>query len=163
MGSFVIERLHLRARAIADHVDNTEVFDTALFRGLVNAQCLALRDHTHREGLVGNTAPVDFGGDARFRVGDAIRDHGKRLEVHSLVVGPNDDLGIVRACLQHAESGVLYVAVSPIVVASHLSPKARLCRPAAEDSVRLWTASAAEQCTAWKFSVDTGMYTVVCP
>ena len=42
MDAFVIERLHLRARAIADHVQATTVMESSVCAGLVNVQANAM-------------------------------------------------------------------------------------------------------------------------
>ena len=51
---FIIERHHLRVRAVADPIDNTRVFETSVMSSLLTAQCNELAsDFRHGSVLLG--------------------------------------------------------------------------------------------------------------
>ena len=109
--AFVIERLHLRARSVADHVTNTSSWEQALCAGILNTHSHALRTRGTEEGLTGASVTCDVGPLKGARVADGLRSAGRALEVDSMVTMMSRTLvGVVIACVEAAD-GIQYVAV----------------------------------------------------
>ena len=160
MDAFVVERLHLRARSVADHVSNTKVFEQALCTGLLNAQSHALQGDRVTLGLVGKCLRTDVGDIPQALVADAMRIGGRYIEVDAVVASARSHVGIVRACMEH--EGQLFALVTPLAISRHVA-KAVLCEATGGRELQLWRAADTEPCLAWKRCCRSGAYTVVTP
>ena len=61
--AFVIERLHLRVKVVAELVRNTQTFERSSSASLINSHCQLLQDEKFGDGLVGRCCPL-FGSAA---------------------------------------------------------------------------------------------------
>ena len=75
LDAFLIERTHVKVKAIADHIRNTSSFERSVLSGVLNCHFRTLAQATDIAGLRGNTAPLP--GYPEVRVAD-------RLEIFAL-------------------------------------------------------------------------------
>ena len=161
MDAFVVERLHLRARSVADHVANTATYEQAVCAGILNTHSLAVRSRGTQEGLVGPSVESEVGALQRPRVADALRVAGRFLEVGSMVTlsrSPSAPIGHTLACVE--AGGLFYVVVDEADDVRARQDKAAFCRLA--DRAAIWLAADVEQCLAWRLA-DDGVYIVIRP
>ena len=160
MDAFIVERLHLRARAVADYVGNTAVFDQAVCAGILNSHSLSLRSPSSSgDGLVGPISIADVGDLRQAHVSDALRDAGKYLEVDAMVLTSSGCAGQVRACV--AAGATFYVVAAPMRPTRPRTGRAIHCLPSNGEH-ELWPARDVEQCLAWQRS-EAGEYTLIAP
>ena len=80
--AFVVERLHLRVKAVAEPIRNTSSFERSCLASLINTHCRVLHEEHFGNGLVGRSAPL-VGTPAD--VADCMRVHDMQLTVGDLV------------------------------------------------------------------------------
>ena len=143
MDAFVIERLHLRARAVADHVQNTSVMESSVCAGLVNVQANAA---TTMGGLEGAVAPYPHPQLQHVSVSDRMRAYGKRFCTGDLVESSGQVACIVACTREHAE---LKLIVDVCCASRAVSRHGRICtRMPAQRCV--WSAAEASPVAAWQ-------------
>jgi hypothetical protein len=142
--AFVIERLHLRVRCIADNVKDLHTFERSVLSGVVNDQCRRGKDHLCGGGLLGRTAPFPNLPDAL--VSDKVELGGLRIAVGD-VVFRGEELGVVVAC--GAEEAELFVVVDPwhriYALSAHSSAWALR-----SDVREVWGFAEIAECGAWQ-------------
>ena len=149
MDAFIIERLHLRARGVADFAHNLGKYSQAVQAGLLNAQAHAARVAKHAEGLIGKTAQLQHA-----TVGDIIQVAGNTIAVGSAVQNLERGMGMVIACVE--EEGDLGVLVTPMAEVAAKQGRARYCKVVG-DVAQLWPVRGTDACLAWKTNVATGV------
>ena len=98
LDAFVVERMHLRVKQIADLIHNTSAFEASVLAGVLNLQFQSARDILKPDDVRGKTAQVDING-TRATVADHLSFHGWDLHCDDLVVR-QDVFGKVIACLR---------------------------------------------------------------
>ena len=140
--SFVVERLHLRVRAAAEHVKKLEGYERTVLSRVLNDQARALQIVATR-GLIGVRA--SFPGLPSATVSD-------RMEVDGVHVAVGDFVRrgqyIAKAVACAEEGGVLFVVVDLQVVAHTCSPRSSTYTLTGDRSV--WPASDISEVVAWK-------------
>ena len=57
--AFVVERLHLRVKAVSEHIKNTARFELTAVSSVINCQARDLAESNFEDTLIGMTAPLD--------------------------------------------------------------------------------------------------------
>ena len=140
--SFVVERLHLRVRAAAEHVKKLEGYERTVLSRVLNDQARALQIVATR-GLIGVRAP--FPGLPSATVSDRMEVDGVHVAVGDFV-RRGQDIAKAVACAE--EGGVLFVVVDLQVVAHTCSPRSSTYTLTGDRSV--WPASDISEVVAWK-------------
>ena len=143
MGAFVIERLHLRARAIADHVQHTTVMESSVCAGLVNVQANAM---TTLGGLEGAVAPYPHPELQHVSVSDRMQACGKHFCTGDLVESSGQVGRIVACAREHAE---LKLIVDVCCASRAVSRYGRMCTLVPSQRC-VWTAAEASPVAAWQ-------------
>ena len=140
--AFVVERLHLRVRAAAEHVRKLEGYERTVLSRVLNDQARALQIVATR-GLIGVRAP--FPGLPSATVSDRMEVDGVHVAVGDFVRRGQDTAKVV-ACAE--EGGVLLVVVDLQVVAHTCSPRSSTYTLTGDRSV--WPANDISEVVAWK-------------
>ena len=152
---FVVERLNLRVKEVAEHVDDTHIWERSVSASLFTKQFNALRDgNCHfSNGLVGKcTTPREC---PNVSLAKAVRFYGKEFHVHDIAISA-DAVGRVAACAFDASDLLLIVQVmEPIGPMTKSSNRYRLTRRLGA----LFVADAREA-SAWYMNAP-GEYTVL--
>ena len=80
--AFVIERLHLRVKAVAEPVRNTSCFERSCLASLINSHCRLLQEEKFGDGLIGRSAVLD---GTSADIADCMRVQGMQLSVGDIV------------------------------------------------------------------------------
>ena len=115
----IIERLHLRARRIADNVTNTAAYETSVLSGILNYHCRQVADApaAFKAGLVGRTALwPEFPG---VTVADQLHVGGFEVTIGD-VVACGASLGFAVACA--SEHDQLFVVVDSLSKIDNVRP-----------------------------------------
>lgn len=80
--AFVVERLHLRVKAVAELVRNTTCFERSCLASLINSHCRLLQDGQVGDGLVGRRVAL---AGTPAQVADSMRVQGMQLSVGDVV------------------------------------------------------------------------------
>ena len=143
MDAFVVERLHLRARVTADHIDDLGSYEASLCAGIVNSQAAG-------EATIGclevRTPPLPHAELSHVQVADRMYSHGKRISVGDWVQR-GEEVGQVVACVN--ERGDLTLIVDVASRARACSRRGRLCSLAG--CMRsLWRPAGMQVVAAWR-------------
>ena len=142
--AFIIERLHLRVRNIAENIKLNHSFERSVLSGVLNDHARRALDANEGGGLIGAVAPLPQV-DGAF-VADKLEFGGFRVAVSDYVFR-GEELGIVVACC--VDSAILYVIVDVLQQVSELSPHSSVWR---HDGSRrfVWKVSEVSECLAWQ-------------
>ena len=141
--AFVIERLHLRVKAISEHIDNTIAFERSVLCGLINAHAKRAQERLGGCGLIGESRKVpslDAWVSERLEFGGL-----------SVVVGDyvfrGDTCGKVTACI--ADESVVSVVVDVARKVAERTASAAVfgLRSSARE---VWRASDVSESLVWK-------------
>lgn len=154
--AFVIERLHLRVRPLADNAKRLQGWERSVLSGVVNSHARSAREDSCRvlgAGLVGRVAEHPVA--PRSIIADKLELGGFRVSVGD-VVCKGECAGEVAACLVF--EGELWLVVNAWRQLRKVSAhSATWC--ANGHNVQTWRVSDAEECVAWK--VERGEATVI--
>ena len=114
--AFIVERIHLRIKAIAEKVKKTTCFERSTLNGTLAAQLSAMEELTATNGLLGMTAPMP--GVPGARVADRFEVAGIEIRVGDVVVY-GEDPGIVVACA--VEGGEVFAVVNALTKISSIT------------------------------------------
>ena len=153
--AFVVERLHLRARTVADHACKLNSFEVAVLNGLVNVQCNAARHERAGPALLGRSAP--FPGVPGAYAGRRLEAHGAHVSADD-VVRLRGAIGTVRVCV--IEEGNSFLVVDEHELVRVLSDTCTVCSSATGCARSFWKADDVELCAAWRYA-DAGANLVV--
>ena len=151
--TFVIERLHLRVRAAAEHIKKLESYETSVLSRVVNEQFRALQEGFGGHRVLGRHAP--FPGIPAAKVADTLEFDGVHVSVGD-IVRRGQDIAKVVACAE--EDGALFAVVDLQVVAHTCSPRSSTWTPRGARSV--WSAGDIAEVVAWK-DLDEGRTLVI--
>ena len=152
--AFVIERLHLRVKAVSENVKNTKTFERSVLSGVVNSHVRSANQKWIGGGLVG--AAVQHPIVQESLVADHVELAGVRVAVGD-VVCCGERMGQVVACVTY-ESGLLLV-VDAWRLAQRLSQHSSKWQTIGAQRCA-WQVAEAEECIAWKKEAD-GYTTVI--
>lgn len=142
--SFVIERLHLRVRAVAEHCKELGKFEVSVLSGVINDHARRLSDATYAQGSMGRSLP--FPGLQGAMVSDNLELAGARVAVGDFVFRGNFELGIVVACA--CDGGELFAIVDEWDKVAEVSLHSARWASAGRRAV--WRASEVSECAAWQ-------------
>ena len=146
--AFIIERLHLRARDIANRVYNTTAYEASICAGLVNRQ--ASGEGT-LGGLEGDQCQMPVGGLEHVLIADRMYFHSKRFASDD-ILQRGQEIGRVVACAKEHDELALIVDVCALV--TRTSRVGRRCRWGGQRQV--WLPSDAHVAAAWKETTVQG-------
>lgn len=107
LDAFIIERIHLQVKWVAETVTNTTTFELSVLAGVTNVAFTRSRDCTNLYGgLVGRTAPVP--GFPAALLADHLEHHGLKISSGDVVLSGHT-AGKVLACLR--ENAALYAMI----------------------------------------------------
>jgi hypothetical protein len=140
---FVIERLHLRAKAMANSVLNTAVFERSVLSSMLNTHRTALLAmDSDQSGLSGRTSILPECPSAR--IASSLVQGGLQISVGDFAFH-GDSMGSVVACC--LEFGCLYVIVDKFEFLRRLSAHSGVWRRGAAREV--WHVAAVELALCW--------------
>ncbi len=148
LDAFIVERIHLQVKWIAEFVKNTSTFELSVLSGVTNCAFRRAREAMQVfGGLVGRTAPLP--GFAGALVADHLEHGGMKVSSDDVVIsGPKT--GKVVACLR--EGSKLFVLVEAwrrvAVVSEHSDKWLR------DDARELWATTSICLPLAWYTSGD---------
>jgi hypothetical protein len=155
--ALIIERIHLRIRAIADNVKNTEAYERVVLSGVINGQVRKLQQTPVGNGLRGPT--VECPKFVNAKMGDC-------MDIDGLIVNVDDyvfhhgTVGIVRACCAD-DQGAVYAVVDSLHCVRTIS--AHSASWSTRRAVRtVWRAEALTGALAWQLSRPAGEVVVIC-
>ena len=122
LDAFIIERLHLRVKRIADNVHNTSTFELSVLSRLVCVQEASLRQSCASTALVGPSVRLR---DGPVTVADSMLVSGLRLDVDDVVIAHTRaalQAGRIVACLREDENNNLHAVLEMLVFDQRLSP-----------------------------------------
>ena len=154
MDAFVIERLHLRARAVADFVKYTHDYEVSLSAGVINVQ---VGGSGTASGLEGRTAQFPHPELPHVRVADRLSTHGKRNPMEDWVQC-GEEFGRVLACVE--ERGELYLIVTLASVVRSVSRRGRLCTLVGGERA-LWSPTDSHGVAGWRPTATEGEFHVM--
>ena len=150
MGAFIIERLHLRAKAIADHVHNTTAMGSSVCTGLANVQANAV---TAMGGLEGSIAPYPHQDLQHVSVSDRMRAAGKHFAIGDLVEKSGQVARVVACTKEHGEFSLV---VDVCAECRPIGTYGRACT--LEPAVRcIWGVAEAHPIAAWQHTEGDGI------
>ena len=142
---FIIERLHLRVKAVAENIKNLHTSERSVMSGIVNDQVRRLRVDSLSSGLLGRTAKLL--GFPDVLLADHLDLQGFCVAVDDYVFYGNVGFGQVLACC--IEGDMFFVIAKPMRKVSDLSStSSRWTNLGAERAV--WRATVLSECVAWK-------------
>jgi len=145
--AFVVERVHLRVKAVAEHVDNTRAFERSVLSSLVTSHIRSLETWELGDRLIGSTGVLDCGSNVRV---------GGRMSVYSVkyktgdVVMRGDDVALLTACALQADE--LYGFVRPLGKVADITGHASSY--VLSDGLALWSANELMLALAWRRRPD---------
>jgi hypothetical protein len=150
LDAFIIERIHLRIKRIADLIDNTQTYERSVLAGSVNVHIREAASFT-RDGLRGKIG--QWPGLPMVHVADRLEVAALKLAIGDFVFY-GDDAGIVKACVQ--DEGVLMVLADTFEQISVLTPHAFEFRRSGVEAI--WLAIHLEVAVAWYASENGNFF-----
>ena len=152
LDAFVVERMHLDVKSVAEHVRNTFRFERSVLAGVLNKHFRALADHAAFVGLRGRVGQLP--GVPDIFVADAMEFDGQKTSACDLVFGGGEEraVGQVVACIADIGSKTLAVVVDLLQFMGPLSDHSSTWR--LTDTQVVWAASGLELPLAWYIGED---------
>ena len=155
LDAFVIERTHLRVKAVAEHVQNTLSYELSVMASLATVCWKDAETDEFGNCLLGPTAPLT-GIDGAW-----IAD---RMQVWSVEISVDDMVFKSGALSWHLArlmggDGRLFALVRPAVVASRPSDHSVLCRPSGD--LEAWPERQVMVSLAWRSEPDGSILVIV--
>ena len=144
--AFIIERLHLRIKGVAESVKLNESFERSVLSGVTNAHANRARFDCRHGGLTGKVAPFPRIGGAL--VSDKLERYGFHIAV-SDIVARTEQVGQVIACCIDTDHAILYVVVSALEKVADLSQHSSLWHERDLDR-QLWRVDDVSECLTWQ-------------
>ena len=131
LDAFIIERLHLRCRVIADDVKFTGVFERSALKGMVTNHWRRLQTLDGRSGLRGHCRPCP--GVPGAQISDHMEFFGLDMWKGDVVCRGANHAGIVLALA--SEGGELFAVVQVMAFLATVTPHSSSWRPTAANQV----------------------------
>jgi hypothetical protein len=152
LDAFVIERTHLRVKAVAEPIKNVRGFERSALASLLTTTLQS--KELPSDGLLGRSAPLP--GAALFvRVADRLRVWGTEIAFQDVVIR-NGSAAWVAACA--LDAGVLTLLVYPLHPTQAVSEHCDMCQLHSE--LVAWSAADVTLALAWRRRGD-GSFMVV--
>jgi len=153
--AFIIERIHLRIKAVADNVKSSAGYERSVLSGVINDHARILRESNFANSLRGKTAECP--GMPTARISDALEIEGLHVSVGDYVF-QDEALGVILACVADSD-GALYVVVDSFVLIRRLS--AHSARWSTHLATRAtWRAASIQDALRWQFDAPGEVVTV---
>lgn len=147
LDAFVIERMHLVVKRVAEHIKNTEVFEKSVLSGVANVHFRAISQDGGPVGLRSPVSPCP--GLSGVSMSPCLEYLGLSVRVGDLLFR-TEAAGEVLACL--AAGGRLLVLVGILVPERRLSDISAVYRLGLQHEA--WLAEHVEQALAWQHHED---------
>ena len=141
--AFVVERLHLRVKHVAEHVRNTRAFERSCLASLINSHIASLEGHRFGDSLIGNLQRCPR---VRASLASQMTVLGLVTTVGDIVL-LNGIAGVVRACA--LEDNVFCAIVEAFAQIRNVSAHSDLWRRGG--AIEAWPAVALLAASAWYF------------
>ncbi len=122
--AFVLERMHLTAKGVADLQDNTSRYERSVLAGVLNVQCRLLQGVASASLLDVHVAPLPGYPDAL--VSDNMQVRGEHFSVGDLIRCGGNRAREVLACVK--EHDAFYVIVNELSLIEALTPQSSTWR-----------------------------------
>ncbi len=147
LDAFIIERTHLRVKALAEHVKNTTSFEQSVLSGVLTATAQRWQGESSSSGLRGRTARLP--GVAGASVADAAEVLGIEVRVGDVVVRGASVAEIAACADQHGELFLFVVPMDSVrQVTSHCDCHRKV------QGLAVWRAIDAAHAVAWQQLAD---------
>jgi hypothetical protein len=153
LDAFIVERIHLRIKAVADNVKKTNAYESSCLKGTLAVQLSTLESQVATGGLLGKTAPMP--GVVGARVADRMEVAGIEIRVDDVVVY-GEDLGVVVACA--VEGCEVFALVRALATVDAIT--ATVGRYSERADVEVWPALSCVPAVAWRCEADGSMVVV---
>ena len=148
----MIERSHLRVKAVADHVRNTASFERSVIASLATVCWTHAQTDEFGNCLLGPTAPLHGA-----LIADQMQVWSVEFSIDDMVSKSGGQVGSVVACCSF--DGRLFAFVRPALLASRPSEHSVLCRPS--DGLEAWPERELMHCLAWRSEPDGSIIVIV--
>ena len=155
LDAFVIERSHLRVKAVAEHVQNTASFERSVMASLSTVCWTHAETDVFGNCLLGPTAPLP--GIHETWIADRMQVWSVEFTIDDMVSKSGGQVGSVVACC--SSDGLLFAFVRPAVVASRPSDHTVLCSLSA--CLEAWPERELRLCLAWRSEPDGSIIVIV--
>ena len=145
LDAFVIERTHLRVKAVAEHVQNTVSYERSVMASLATVCWTHAQTDEFGNCLLGPTAPLHGAW-----IADRMQVWSVEISIDDMVSKSGGQVGSVVACCSF--DGRLFALVRPAVVASRPSDHSVLCRPSGD--LEAWPERQLMVSLAWRSEPD---------
>lgn len=147
LDNFILERLHLRVRDLANKLDNTTRYEASLLASLMHFQDASLASQSLKVGLCENTLQDVPGTLPGTRVSRSLQTSlGQQLTVGDVCFhGSTSHAGRIKACI--SQNGVSYVAVALLARVEKLTDESAAYRPT--ELRHAWPADDVVAASAW--------------
>ena len=151
--AFVVERIHLRVKSIAEKITNTVSFERSVLSGVLSTHMQVLEEREVGDCLLGRSAPLP--GFLGARVADRMQVFGVEFWVGDVVLY-GDSVAKVEACVRQCDE--LFACVRPFAKVADIASHAASYEPLADTVV--WEASVLVHSLAWRAKSDGSMLVV---
>ena len=155
LDAFVIERTHLRVKAVAEHVRNTVSYERSVMASLATVCWQHAETDEFGNCLLGTTAPLT--GIHGAWIADRMQVWSVEFSIDDMVSKSGGQVGSVVACCSF--DGRLFALVRPAVVASRPSDHSVLCRPSGD--LEAWPERQLMLSLAWRSEPDGSILVIV--
>ena len=150
---FVVERLHLRVKACAEHIKNTRRVEWSVLSNAVNTHVRDASKMRVKDGLVGHVARM--GRFPSASISDNCQVKELRCSVGDFVMNCETCGQVVACCV---EEGEIFVVADELQELSKLSQQSGVWAPIA--SRQVWRAAELSEVAAWQANAD-GTFLIV--
>ena len=153
--AFVIERLHLRVKSIAENVKNLRQFEASVLSGVLNSHVRRAAESLPGCGLLGRT--ISPPGEPEILLSDSVELGGKVFAVGDCVLH-GKELGSVVACCSNGHD--LFVFVDTWTRVSQMSPHSSKWDKSGSRRV-CWRAADVQECVCWQCHSDSSLTLII--
>lgn len=145
--AFIVERLHLRIKAIAEPVECTTSFERSVLAGVLTSQVRSLNDADFKDGLRGKAQALP-GCAALFA--DRLEFKGLAISFADIVMRVDGATGQVIACA--VENEVFYVLIEIMDLVTTVSPQSAKYK--CTKAQQVWRVDSVQLALAWYLEGD---------
>ena len=145
--AFIVERLHLRVKAIASHVKCTTAFERSVLAGVLTSQKRLLHSMNIADGLQGKQAQLPH---STALVSDSLKFKGLKISVEDIVYHSTDEAGKIIACVMEGDE--LFAVVERIAFVENVSLQSAKYK--CTDIRTTWRVESLQLAFAWYVDLD---------
>ena len=153
--AFLIEKAHLRAIAVADHIENTSMYEQSVLARMMHSQVNSLRELGPQAELMGTSAPFPGFDDAL--VSDNLAIEGVTYSVGDFVFLDTTTPGQILACVQEGED--FFVVVHAFVLVG-MRLSVHSANYTCQGARAVWLARNVSLALAWR-EIRPGVFTIL--